>query len=323
MTAEWTGEYTGAGKKKYKFVGKALDPRYKDKGQDMIQIPCGKCIGCRLDYSRHWADRMMLELEDMKTGIFVTLTYDSEHLEENWSQYDDNGPIRNPLYLTLVKRHAQNFIKEIRRQFKEKKIRFYLSGEYGELHGRPHYHAILFGLSLDDFADHEIVGRNELGQLYYKSDKLQKIWKKGYVGLSEVSWQTCAYVARYCMKKLNGDMADIYAARNIIPEFSLMSRMPGIGAKYLEKHPDALEYSEINLHGVNHALTIPKYYLRLKEKEDPKFVEKLRKERARFAEDSQLAKLKLTDLTLSEVLDVQRRNKENATRILKQRKGDF
>ena len=29
---------------------------------EYIDVPCGKCIGCRLDYSRHWADRCMLEL---------------------------------------------------------------------------------------------------------------------------------------------------------------------------------------------------------------------------------------------------------------------
>ena len=31
---------------------------------DYIQIPCGKCVGCRLDYSRQWAYRCMLELEN-------------------------------------------------------------------------------------------------------------------------------------------------------------------------------------------------------------------------------------------------------------------
>lgn len=29
--------------------------------KDFVEIPCGKCVGCRLKYSRDWADRCVLE----------------------------------------------------------------------------------------------------------------------------------------------------------------------------------------------------------------------------------------------------------------------
>ena len=75
----WKGDYTENGKKKYEIQGN-LDPRDCPSVYDKIVIPCGHCIGCRLDYSRSWADRMMLELETAGCGIFATMTYDNEHL---------------------------------------------------------------------------------------------------------------------------------------------------------------------------------------------------------------------------------------------------
>lgn len=78
------GDYTDNGKKKFKIEG-ALNPyevQFMHPGSTLI--PCGRCIGCRLDYSRSWADRMMLELETEKKAIFVTLTYDNDHI--TWSQ---------------------------------------------------------------------------------------------------------------------------------------------------------------------------------------------------------------------------------------------
>ena len=35
----------------------------------------------------------------------------------------------------------------------------------------------------------------------YNSTTLEKIWKKGFVGICEMTWETCAYTARYMMKK--------------------------------------------------------------------------------------------------------------------------
>ena len=50
--------------------------------RDFVQIPCGRCIGCRIDYSRAWADRCMLEMMDHKSNYFLTLTYNDESLEK-------------------------------------------------------------------------------------------------------------------------------------------------------------------------------------------------------------------------------------------------
>lgn len=206
---------------------------------------------------------MMLELETAKKGIFLTLTYDNAHIPG--SVYEDfpedkdlyfpfkglerldGDKVYWPSSFTLNKRDVQLFMKRLRRRFDDRKIRFYLAGEYGEKFHRPHYHAIVFGIGCDDFPDLCEHGKNELGDTYYTSDMLYKTWTNGFVLLSDVSWKTCAYVSRYCTKKLNGAYSIDYAVRNCIPEFSLMSRKPGIGEPYLKLHPDALDLLNINI----------------------------------------------------------------------------
>lgn len=181
-------------------------------------VPCGKCAGCRMDYSRAWADRMLIELHDnCNCGVFLTLTYNSEHLPRS----DSGAP-------TLSKRDLQLFWKRLRKAYPDKKIRYFVAGEYGPRTHRPHYHAIVFGLSLSDFSDLEYLRANGLGQAYYNSPSLADIWSNGYIVLSEVTWHTCAYVSRYVLKK-RGKIDKYVVATGVVPEFNLTSRRPGIG----------------------------------------------------------------------------------------------
>lgn len=208
-------------------------------------IPCGKCIGCRLDYSRTWANRLMCELAYHDPGVcwFVTLTYDNAHVPVNNYCDPETGEIRESL--TLRKRDVQRFHKILRNSFPGWKLRFYLAGEYGEVTKRPHMHAIYFDLPLD-FTKLELWSVQSQGFTLYKCPELEKIWRCGNVIVSPVSWQTCAYVARYVTKKLNGPAAEFYQIFNLEPEFALMSRKPGLGHQYIVDHPDS-SFSEIIL----------------------------------------------------------------------------
>lgn len=189
-----------------------------DDGYYYSLVPCGKCAGCRMDYSRNWANRMLVELRDNNNvGVFLTLTYNPEHLP-----YSDKG---KP---TLSKRDCQLFWKRLRKAFPGKKIRYYIAGEYGPKTHRPHYHAIVFGLSLSDFDDLEFLRFNGLGQSYYNSKRLANIWQNGYIVLSDVTWHTCAYVSRYVLKKRGKTNTYVFAT-GVEPEFNLSSRKPGIG----------------------------------------------------------------------------------------------
>ena len=317
---------TSSGKVKYRFLcrfdktdvanAKIIDPR-------SVVVPCGKCIGCRLQKSRQWADRMMLELACSEKAIFLTLTYNNEHCPP--ASFDDDD---NVLTYTLDKRDCQLFLKRLRDFFSDRKIRFFLSGEYGPQTQRPHYHAIIFGLGLDDFPDKVEKGRNELDQVWYKSDTMERIWKNGFALFSDVSWKTCAYVARYVQKKLYGEPALQYAIRNCTPEFSLMSRKPGIGAAYLKQHPDCLDYASIVLSDSDGSLKIPlpKYYLEKMNDEksvlyDPEKYAIMKKQRMELADDAMTIRLMQTNLSLLDFLEGQEKKKLDAAKKLK--RGDL
>lgn len=290
------------------------------QNEGAVLIPCGHCIGCRLDYSRRWADRMMLELATSEKAVFVTLTYDNDHI--HWSQFDDYGL---PMYGTLDKRDCQLFFKRLRKYCDEhlngRKIRFYLAGEYGSKTLRPHYHAIIYGIGLCDFNDLRLCGRNELKQNYYTSEIFEKIWDNGFILLADVSWKSCAYVARYVTKKMNGDKALCYAERNVISEFSLMSRKPGIGAEYLQHNPDCLDYQSINIPTPEGGLKIflPRYYLKQLELIDPERYDILKAERKKYASDRMMIELSKTDLGMAEYLESKEMLKLDKIKALKRR----
>ena len=161
--AIWEGEYNPSGKKKIKILGKYYHEEEKNDPNSFF-IPCGKCLGCRLDYGRKWADRMILELDHSKKACFITLTYNDENLPD-YVINEETGEACSP----LVKDHVSQFMKNLRSRepyvSREEKLRFFASGEYGPLWHRPHYHLILFGTDLEelnDIAPLSVTGKNEL-----------------------------------------------------------------------------------------------------------------------------------------------------------------
>lgn len=158
----------------------------------------------------------------------------------------------------------------------KRKIRFYMAGEYGEKTERAHYHAILFG---HDFADKKYYAksRSSINASIYTSETLDKIWKNGNCYIGAVTFESAAYVARYIMKKINGEKQKpkyekiIMETGEIIdrkPEYNKMSLKPGIGAKWLEKYA-ADAYPEGKVVARNHKSKTPKYYDKKYKKLDP------------------------------------------------------
>lgn len=222
-----------------------------------VDVPCGQCIGCRLDRSRDWAARCVHEASLHDLSVFVTLTYDDDFI---------------PVGGTLVKRHFQLFMKRLRKAHSSP-IRFFACGEYGDETLRPHYHAILFGV---DFADKRKHSQNAKGDIIYVSDILDSLWSYGHCWIGNVSFESAAYVARYCVKKVNGDKAAAhYGDRE--PEFALMSLKPGIGAGWYDRfRSDVYPSDQVVIRGrVN---SPPRFYDERLKKED-EFAYKLMKER--------------------------------------------
>lgn len=205
---------------------------YRDVMDKYIEIPCGHCLGCRLDHSRDWANRCLLEMQDHESNMFITLTYDDIHVPLSSCMDTDTGELIDTL--TLRKRDFQLFMKRLRKKYAvnhDNKLRFFMCGEYGDKTFRPHYHAIVFGLELPDMKPYKRQG----DFWYYTSEWLQDLWPYGYVVAAPASWETAAYTARYVVKKAYGMESDVYESLGIEKEFTLMSRMPGIGLKWLEE----------------------------------------------------------------------------------------
>lgn len=181
-----------------------------------MTVPCGKCIECKLNYSKIWSARCILESKLHSESCFLTLTYNDEHL---------------PVGANLCKRDFQLFMKRFRKAISPLKIRFYGCGEYGSKFLRPHYHIIIFGYCPDDLV---YLKTDKKGIKLYKSKFIADLWKNGFISVGALSKDSI----KYCVKYLNLDYRNI---GKDVPSFSLMSRRPGIG---LQSVPDSVLSSD-------------------------------------------------------------------------------
>lgn len=199
---------------------------------------------------------------------FVTLTYKDEEL---------------PQYGSLKKKDFQDFMKKLRK--KHPGVRYFHCGEYGDEYQRPHYHALLFNLKLDD----RIPFREINGNTYFRSPELEKVWGKGHVTIGAVTFKSAAYVARYIMKKQSGDHAGKCAVHHgvdtstgeimLTPEYATMSLKPGIGQSWYEKYgwSDCHAHDYVVMDGKR--IKPPRYYDALLERRDPEILEKIKASR--------------------------------------------
>lgn len=234
---------------------------FVERGRDIASsffLPCGQCIGCRLKRSREWAIRCVHEASLNDVNCFLTLTYDDEYL---------------PAGSSLFYPHFQGFIKRLRARFSNVRVRFYMCGEYGETFDRPHYHALLFGF---DFLDKVPNGTSPGGTQMYRSAVLEELWPYGFSSLGAVTFESAAYVARYCMKKVTGSrsqshyqIVDIETGEVLgdrVPEFNRMSLKPGIGAAWLERfRTDVYPAGKVVRSG-GATFNAPRYYDKLLER---------------------------------------------------------
>lgn len=202
--------------------------------ETFIDVPCGKCEGCRMDQARSWALRCMHEAACHEANCVVTLTYDDEHLPPDGE---------------LDKRGLQNWLKILRSRIGS--FRYYGCGEYGSKGDRPHYHIILFGY---DFPD-KVCVTSHLGHRQYDSKLLRDIWPYGHISVGEVSFASAAYIARYCFKKQKEDSRCSKKQK----EYVFMSLKPGIGADYAKKFGSDFSSAKGVIHQ-GKVIKLPKYY---------------------------------------------------------------
>lgn len=293
---------TSSGKKKVR-----IDSRYDadriaefksdNPHLDVFPVPCGNCIGCRLEYSRQWAIRCMLESKNYEFNYFLTLTYDNMNVPISTYQEvmcdESTGEVLNIVdldSLTLAPDHLTKFMKDLRRyyeyHFNHYGIRFFACGEYGDRTGRPHYHILIFNLPIFDL---ELLKKSSSGFNLYYSPTLSQIWDKGHLLIGDVTFQSCAYVARYVVKKHKGMDAHLYSDRSQVAPFVRMSRRPGIASEdYFQNGDKYYKYDELFItDGKGDVLKLkpPKYFDRLYSEEYPEEFELLKSKRKESAEN--------------------------------------
>lgn len=240
-----------------------------DGGTHPIALPCGQCIGCRLDKARSWAMRLHLEAKDHEANCFVTLTYDEENIPHGNS---------------LVPEDLQRFVKRLRKHIEPTRIRFYGVGEYGDKTQRPHYHLVIFGYDFPDRKRHSGSDDNVL----YTSRFLRTLWPYGHSTVQDFNFATGAYVSKYAVKKITGEKAKEHYQRfdtdtgevyELYPEFARMSRRPGIGSAWLEKYHKDIYPKGYVTNGKGVKIPPPEYFNKLFKKWYPEAFEAFREEK--------------------------------------------
>lgn len=240
--------------------------------RDYVDIPCGKCLACRLDKARDWATRIMIERSLCEQSCFLTLTYDDVHVPRTCYAEPINGEVVGDSY-TLCKRDLQLFMKRLRKHIRGQKIKYFACGEYGDSTARPHYHVIILGWCPDDLELFRLVDGNP----YYLSELVERLWsqdgcKIGNCIIGEVTMQSAGYVARYTTKKLYGQDSCYYDALNLEPPFVCMSLKPALAYEYFVDNLDKI-FSDsaifLSTESGGKRVPIPRYAYKILERENP------------------------------------------------------
>jgi len=271
------------------FTG-ALKFNKKDTLQEM-EVACGQCLGCRVDYTLMWSIRIAHEASMHQHNYgnsWATLTYrDASACTEQ--QYKDGHHIHPQGQ--LIPSHVSKFIRSLRKANSDHKIRYFYCGEYGDENQRPHYHICIFNHTFHD----QYLWKDDEGVYTYESQELQSHWPYGFTTVSELTLDNAAYTAGYCHKKITGDKAHDHYLRCdqygeaywLLPEYCRMStgrKFPaGLGASFYEKfNTDIFPSDTSPIPGHSEKQLVPRYYTNILAEQNPAMLEKIKATRQEF-----------------------------------------
>lgn len=263
-----------------------------------LELPCGRCLDCKIKRSGDWAVRAVHEASLHDRNCFLTLTFSDEGLALRELQ---NGT--HPFDLDVAdwqgfaKRLRQELTRQQRRFEKQmglpkqpvKGFRFFQVGEYGDEGNRPHYHALIFG---QDFTGEGELWKDNKGNPKWRSSSVEKCWPYGFAELGELTPETINYVCRYVTKKLYGPKAiealeriDSHTGEivTVRPELATMSRggrskLGGIGSRWIDQWlEDTFKDDSVIIKGKRTA--VPRYYTKRLEQKDKDLFEVIRQQR--------------------------------------------
>jgi len=247
-----------------------------------FQLPCGKCLSCRLQYAQETAVRCVHEASMYPQNCFLTLTYNEENLGDNKLDYKHIQTfikdLRNQEFSKLLKklypentqseqREKWNSLEKEERETIYEKIRIstFVCGEYGSTTKRMHWHLLLFNWSPEDGKKHRSTER---GDIVYVSKVLNVLWPRGLHEYGKITFESAGYTARYSTKKLVHGKDDEHNYKPI----SRRSCKNAIGKKWLEKYwQQVFDHGYITILKDGKAVQtgIPRYYEKWLQKNKP------------------------------------------------------
>lgn len=285
LTGYRSEDYTESGKRLIVFDR----TKVRSSNPEIVKVPCGECVGCRLEYSRQWAIRCMHEAECHDNNCFITLTYDQAFVPMDYSLIPQDFTKfikRLRKYLEPLKA-ASCYVNPFTKRKNVKKfhdpfpLRYFHCGEYGAKSLRPHFHALIFGY---DFPDKEFYTTRN-GNRLYTSEILNSLWSDpesksnyGHAIIGDVTFESAAYVARYVTKKAIKDGKEEFYEL-VKPEYVTMSRRPAIGKLWYEEFKDEVYRDDEVVIRKDITCKPPKYYDKLYSLTDPEKYATLKKYR--------------------------------------------
>lgn len=207
-----------------------LQPKFIERLGHEVQ--CGRCRACRLSRKYEWVTRLTHEAHSWRWSVlYVTLTYSPEYLPRGY---------------TLVPKDLQDFYKRLRKRLGPNglRIKYYSCGEYGDSYGRPHYHALIYGLNMS----HADLIFKAWGKCEPQSFKCEVPTSKDALG----------YVAGYTRKKIRKRYNSWYReTHGREPEFARQSI--GIGKSWALAHADQYK-AQLSYYQDGKERFLPRYY---------------------------------------------------------------
>lgn len=178
------------------------------------EIACRKCKLCRLNRVNDWVGRCIAEKQTAAACSFVTLTYGGDN-KVTGEKTELGASI-------LIYSDVQRFIRKYRDAGYP--VRYLLSGEYGDLKGRAHWHLLLFW---EIEAPPVMAGAEQFTDSFWCHGKCDPAMEGMPFGFShwinDVSERDVRYVCKYLLKSEGMDTV------------FKMSRFPPLGDEYFRR----------------------------------------------------------------------------------------
>lgn len=188
-----------------------------------LLIDCGRCYSCRVKAINSRAGSMLAESQYSQNSAFLTLTY------ANDPGSNGRGDLAHKM---LLKRHIREFTERMRMDRTLGRLRWFCAGENGPLHGRSHWHMILFGVD-GRFPDFD----------YSAKMSHSRLWPYGHINAKPLpDGKAMSYVAKYSVKSMAAlrDDGDFMPGHEVATSYS---KYPPLGADFF----DDLGYRQADL----------------------------------------------------------------------------